>query len=65
MQQEVPDLGLAQAPDRPAAVVGGETSNPREIALAGANAEISKLDKGGEFLVPILRGDCGVVLFRG
>ncbi len=65
VEQEVPDRGFAQAPDRLAVVMHGETPDPREVALAGAGAEISKLDKGGEFLVPILRGDCGIALFTG
>ena len=60
VQQEVPHLGLAEAPDRLALVVLRQAPHPRQVSLAGARLQISKLDKGTEFLVPRLRGDAVV-----
>jgi hypothetical protein len=60
IDQELEDLPLAEAPDRLAAAVLRQTPHPREVGLARARLEVSKLDKGGELLVPRLRGDGGV-----
>jgi len=70
VNQEFEDSAFAQPADRFALVETPQPPHPVEIRLAGAGAEISKLDKGGEVLVPRLRDDaaincCFLILFHG
>ena len=62
LHKELEDHSLAQSLQRLAFIEPPQAPHPRQIRLADAGLEISKLDKGAEVLLPWLRGEAAIIV---